>query len=345
MKAVYKGRFRQFSLVTNYESHPGGRIWILSNPSTVQLTVLCKGTQFIHCSLLHIATQNRVLVTFIYALNRAIERIELWKTLQDLSVGKTLPWMCLGDFNVSLNSDERVGCVPHERGMQDFRDCLHYCGLSDHPYTGGLFTWHNKQMASPRISDHAPILLTIPSEGHLIKPFKYLNCWALSDGFQNLVSQYWTHGNLGGKIFSLFSKLRNMRKHFKQLDSTEFSGLTQRVTEAKSKLMDCQVALQLSPLSKPLLLQEKLPLDSYTKLKSAEIRVLFQRAKVQHLQQSDANTKYFYASIAVRNSRNTIGAITDAQGKHCLGQKEVAHAFLNYYKDLLGSTETRAAIP
>ncbi|KAK9698111.1 hypothetical protein RND81_08G083400 [Saponaria officinalis] len=147
--AVKRRLFQNYSLVTNLDSHPCGRLWVLWDPSTVNLRVLRMGAQYIHCLLLHISTQRTILVTFVYALNRAIERLELWDQLRSLSTG-SLPWVCLGDFNVSLTSDERVGCVVHEREMQEFRDCLRDCSLVDHPYTGGVFTWHNKQENCPK---------------------------------------------------------------------------------------------------------------------------------------------------------------------------------------------------
>ncbi|XP_074265385.1 uncharacterized protein LOC141587816 [Silene latifolia] len=134
-KAIYKSVFGNFLLETNYAEHAGGRLWVLWNPTTVDVQVLDRGVQFIHYSLLHHATQRRILVTFVYALNRAIERLSLWNSLNNISTGQ-LPWICLGDFNVSLEADEKIGCQVHDKEMQEFRDCLAACHLSDHPYTG-----------------------------------------------------------------------------------------------------------------------------------------------------------------------------------------------------------------
>ncbi|KAK9665946.1 hypothetical protein RND81_14G148100 [Saponaria officinalis] len=136
VNVVKRRFFQKYNLVTNLDFHSGGRLWVLWDSATVTLRVLNTGAQFLHCSLLHIATQRLVLVTFVYALNRATERLELWDQLRTIS-GGSLPWVCLGDFNVSLTSDERVGCVVHEHEMQDFRECLHDCSLEDHPHTGG----------------------------------------------------------------------------------------------------------------------------------------------------------------------------------------------------------------
>ncbi|KAK9676260.1 hypothetical protein RND81_11G064900 [Saponaria officinalis] len=110
----------------------------------------------------------------------------------------------------------------------------------------------------------------------------------------------------GSHIFALFSKLRSLRGVLKTIHATEFGGIVKRVADAKARLSECQTLLLSSPAHQQLLAQEKSLLHSYRSLKRAEMRMLAQRAKVQHLLQSDANTKYFYASIAARRCRNTI---------------------------------------
>ncbi|KAK9740314.1 hypothetical protein RND81_03G025700 [Saponaria officinalis] len=260
--AVKRKCFSRFSLVTNLDSHHGGRIWVLWDPAVITLRVMHQGSQFLHCSLLHLSSQRSLLVTFVYALNRAPERLELWDRLRSFSTSSN-PWICLGDFNVSLTSDERVGCVVHEREMLEFRECLRDCALEDHPFTGGIFTWHNKQESFPKwakldrllanrqwfldvpstvaflppgISDHTHILLTVVSSVALHKPYRYLNCWSMSPGFCERVSSDWLAPVFGGRIYSLFSKLRRLRRTLKTIHTSEFMGLSSRVAEAKARL-------------------------------------------------------------------------------------------------------------
>ncbi|KAK9666724.1 hypothetical protein RND81_14G206500 [Saponaria officinalis] len=336
MEPVKRKLFQSYSLVTNLASHPGGRLWVLWNPATVTLRVLHTGAQFLHCSLLHNTTQRSVLVTFVYAFNRASERLDLWDQLRAFS-SVILPWICL-----------------------------------DHPYTGGIFTWHNKQDSCPKwakhdrllanqswflhvpstvafipagVSDHASILLTVASPAVLHRPFRYLNCWSLSTGFSEIVRSAWQVPVHGGHIFSLFSKLRNLRWSLKSIHVAEFRGLTKRVADAKVRLSECQSLLYDYPVNQLLLAQEKALMQTYKALKNAEMRMLAQKAKVQHLQLSDANTKYFYASIAARKTRNTIGAIDDMHGQLCHGHDKVTSAFMEFYTNLLGSTEEVVSPP
>ncbi|XP_074278128.1 uncharacterized protein LOC141601728 [Silene latifolia] len=237
--------------------HHGGRLWVLWNPVTVQVQGLFKGAQFIQCSILHHASQLNIVATFIYAFNRAAERMELWNSLKSLSAGITLPWVCVGDFNVSLTADERVGCIVHDKEMKEFRDCLADCDLSDHPYTGG-----------------------------------------------------------GGALF-----LAQQAREIPQMGKIgSFAGLLSTLTTGPSLLGSISLLLSTGIL-------------------------LSLKAKVQHLKLSDTNTRYFFASIAVRKSRSTIGFIHDAQGRVCKGHAEVTQAFLGYYQTLLGSGEDIQPLP
>ncbi|KAK9750773.1 hypothetical protein RND81_02G221000 [Saponaria officinalis] len=328
-KGVFRKSIGAYSLVTNYDFHPGGRLWVLWNPTAMHLRVLDGGAQFLHCSLLHRSSHRSFLVTFVYTYNRAPERLDLWDKLWGFSV--------------------------------------------DHPYTRGVFTWHNKQEAAPKwakldrllvnqswflqmptttvtflpfgISDHAPVILTTALSVNCHRPFRYLDCWVLLSDFVGCVSSGWLSSSFGGSIYALFAKLRRLRAVLKSIHCTEFSDLRNRVAMVKLRLNDCQLRLQASPTSQLFLVEEKQLLGYYARLKTAEMRVLAQRAKVQHLKLSDGNTKYFYASITARKFRNTIGPIEDARGQLCTGHEAVSRAFLCYYQTLLGSSEPVTSLP
>ncbi|XP_074305940.1 uncharacterized protein LOC141641166 [Silene latifolia] len=337
-KAIYKSVFSNYLLETNYAEHAGGRLWVLWNPITVDVQVLDRGDQFIHCSLLHHATQRKIVVTFVYALNRAVERLGLWNRLKHISNGQ-LPWLCLGDFNVSLEADEKIGCqVASPKLAKLDRLLVNPIWFSHVPASTVVFL-------PAGASDHAPIVLTIPGQRTPPRSFKYLNCWALSPDFGSIIAAQWSPGIHGTKTFALFSTLRRLRDSLKKLNHSDFAGITKRVTEAKASFTQCQFLLQSSPLNQLLLAKEKEIASKYIRLKKAKMHFLAQKAKVQHLQLSDTNTRYFYATISARQRRNTIGAIADVIGRLCHGHDQVAEAFVGYYKMLLGSEEQVQSLP
>ncbi|KAK9668501.1 hypothetical protein RND81_13G064900 [Saponaria officinalis] len=261
-----------------------------------------------------------------YALNRASKRLVLWDQLRTLSAG-SLPWICLGDFNVSHFS--RTGFLS-QMGKIDrlLVNRLWFLSVSS-----------TVVFLPSGVSDHSPILPTIASSVVLRRPFRYLNCWSLSPAFTEKVLSNWQVPVHGGRIFSLFTKLRSLRGALKSIHVNEFLGIANRVADAKARLSDCQSLLQASAVNQTLLAEEKVLLLSYKRLRNAELRVLAQKAKIQHFQLSDANTRYFYASIAARKARNNIGAIEDMHGQACYGHDKVSLTFLEFDKNLLGATE------
>ncbi|XP_074301487.1 uncharacterized protein LOC141632882 [Silene latifolia] len=278
--AVHRKKFRNYSLLNNYGSHTGGRIWLLWNPGTVHIQKLEEGAQ-------------------------SGDREALWNRLRCFSQGHQIPWTCMGDFNVSLTAKERLGCLLHVREMAEFRACLSDYDIADHPYTGVFLP--------AGVSDHSSLLQNVNPPGFTTaRPFRYVNCWSLSQAFQECVQHIWQLPSRG-KTYNLFHKLKLLKRELRGLLIYEFSGLSQRVEEAKSQLLTCQLQMHNAPLNTLLLAQEKDCLRKYTILKPAEIKVLAHKAKLQHLQLSDLNSKYFYAHIKARRIRNTIGIIEDAQ--------------------------------
>ncbi|XP_074303190.1 uncharacterized protein LOC141637600 [Silene latifolia] len=122
--------FGNYNCEDNYGAHYNGRIWILWNPMTVLVNVFATSPQLIHISLLHLVTNKVLHITFVYAFNVAADKRDLWATLGHLSVSTTGPWVCMGDFNMVLGSDERNGSSHQNYAeMKEFSDCLDACGL------------------------------------------------------------------------------------------------------------------------------------------------------------------------------------------------------------------------
>lgn len=60
--------------------------------------------------------------------------------------------MCIGDFIEIIKVEERSGgAIWPERQMQEFRDCLDYCGLKDFGFSGLPFTWCNGRFNGPLV--------------------------------------------------------------------------------------------------------------------------------------------------------------------------------------------------
>ncbi|KAH0748449.1 hypothetical protein KY290_027681 [Solanum tuberosum] len=65
------------------------------------------------------------LVTIVYVSCNAINREELWNSIQQISSHFSLPWLVGGDFNVILSLEEKLGGLPvYYQETEDFANCI-----------------------------------------------------------------------------------------------------------------------------------------------------------------------------------------------------------------------------
>ncbi|XP_075636954.1 uncharacterized protein LOC142609252 [Castanea sativa] len=69
-----------------------------------------------------------------------------WALLKHICLQMDLPWFCIGEFNVIVKSEEKMGGASRpERQMVAFREALDSCGVRDLGFVGSPFTWCNNQ--------------------------------------------------------------------------------------------------------------------------------------------------------------------------------------------------------
>ncbi|KAM3307536.1 hypothetical protein P3S67_009279 [Capsicum chacoense] len=73
-------------------------------------------------------------VTFVYAFNLREERVELWDYLRKMHQICSKAWMVLGDFNVVLHKEDRMGGNAVTLAeVHDFQCCVEDCLLEETP--------------------------------------------------------------------------------------------------------------------------------------------------------------------------------------------------------------------
>ncbi|KAK9682101.1 hypothetical protein RND81_10G050400 [Saponaria officinalis] len=133
-----------WKLVSNYQCHDNGRIWVAWRSSRVHLEVIGVYDQLLWC----LVKNNGVVfyLAVIYGLNSREGRLRLWGLLDSLIGCSSVPCLLMGDFNVTLFDEDKVSSHDVDRAnVKDFRSCCAYTGLVDLPHTGLTFTWCNKQ--------------------------------------------------------------------------------------------------------------------------------------------------------------------------------------------------------
>jgi len=81
-------------------------------------------------------------LTWLYGHPKEELKLETWRLMRHLHARPCLPWVCLGDFNELLASDEKNGGNSRLMApMVEFRNTPLHCGLVDMGFSGYPFTW------------------------------------------------------------------------------------------------------------------------------------------------------------------------------------------------------------
>lgn len=367
--------FGDWNIVSNYEFSRLGRIWVTWNKQT-KVQVVYKSGQLITCSIILHGETEEFWCSFIYALNTADERRELWSDLQqqhDLASFRGKPWILFGDFNETLDPEEHshFDVTPMvTSGMREFQDVVQYCSLSDMRVHGPLFTWGNKQennlickkldrvlqnidwsqmfpqsyyvMESGGCSDHLRGKIFLSSEIQKPKsPFKFTNVIASQPEFLSLVADYWTGSPaLFHSTFSLFrfsKKLKHLKPILRDLSRTKLSDISRRSADAYGELC----AKQLSSFSNPLpheVAAEAIAFERWERVANLEENFLKQRSKLHWLHVGDKNNKIFYNAIKERTTYNAIHEVTDPNGFCLRNMEDIKIEGVRFFSDLLSHT-------
>lgn len=355
----------------NYDHCGDGRIWIFWNENQVDLEIVSSSSQFAHC-LIHLKSSRKILfVTFVYGYNLGVQRRPLWNDLISISDSISGPWLCLGDFNTILYSSERISAAnPNLQDIREFVNCLHLSGLSDIQFQGPNFTWTNRQDLGERVwskldrilsncdflaqfpsaaaqftdnytSDHCQATVILFQQvAQRQKPFRFLNSWCLDSYFMQMVSDVWRTDIFGCRMFILIYKLKLLKVKLKHWHKRNFSFLDSRINSIENQLVSISIDTQNLNAPPGVFSQEKDLLQKLKHLKQAKYFDLQQRCKLDYIRCNDDNNKYFYAKLVEKRAANAIHSITDCEGVYHDKPEAVATAFVRFYQNLLGTSQT-----
>ena len=166
-------------------------------------------------------------------------RHESWSKLRQLNSRFNLPWLCAGDFNEILRSNEKHGGSSRSQSqMQLFRDVVDECSFLDLGFVGPQFTWSKHfaaghsvwerldrglanyewltRFAGARVhhlhsnsSDHRPILI-VPAGLEVDrkkKLFRFEEMWLSDKGCAETVESVWRSQNFDHSNFRVMAKI------------------------------------------------------------------------------------------------------------------------------------------
>ena len=251
------------------------------------------------------------------------EREEAWNMLRMLHSKPYLPWVCMGDFNEILLSEEKHGgrARPHSQ-MQAFRDVLDTCGFLDLGFTGPEFTWNGNRhgyviwerwdrgvanydwMARFLTviirhlhcvaSNHRPILLVFDPNGEATrwkhKPFRFEEMWLAEKECGATVKRAWEIQPSGNHMYRVVTKIKKCKKLLKSWSKEHFGSIKNQLRLKKELLWKAEEDSAKGG-NHEVVVQLHRELNV---LLDKENRMWSQRSRAQWLACGDRNTKFFH---------------------------------------------------
>uniref|UniRef100_A0A1S4AT00 Uncharacterized protein n=1 Tax=Nicotiana tabacum TaxID=4097 RepID=A0A1S4AT00_TOBAC len=135
----------------------------------------------------------------------------------------------------------------------------------------------------------------------------------------------------------VWERLKRVKHKLKQLNSTHYSGVHEKIKNNRQQLWSVQEELRIRGISEKLKKKEKSIREQLEKWILIEESITKQKSRNQWLQLGDANTAYFFASVKNRLSQNKIKNLIDNNGVLLQSKKAIQEEIIGFYKRLLGS--------
>ncbi|XP_075088499.1 uncharacterized protein LOC142170480 [Nicotiana tabacum] len=246
--------------LTNYTEAINRRIWILWDAKSYEVQYIAKAAQLIHCQVTGKLNDMVCMLIVVYGFNTVDQRKTLWSQLEQMAPKIKMSWLICGYFNVVLTTQDRQGNLVTIAELKDFSKYYNNLLLTKIPWKGDYYTWTNNQRGDdiawsrldraiandewmmqyghlnvtygePFISDHNHMLIPLRVPRSNIKvPFRFFNIWADHEQFNQIIAQGWAGTMAVGKMRNVCFKLKQLKPVFKQLNSTEFKGVSEKIT-------------------------------------------------------------------------------------------------------------------
>ncbi|KAJ8432338.1 hypothetical protein Cgig2_020687 [Carnegiea gigantea] len=289
-----------------------GRIILSWHPRRYQFNMILKIDQLIHGEAIHLLTNMKFYITFVYGRNLEDQRIPLWGDLMSLAQSLEDPWYMLGDFNSVLKLGERIGGVEVTDGeTSDFAACIKQCGLQEFNYKRAFFTWTNKTVWS-RI-DRA-----LHNELYLGALFFSVTC-----GQRTRDSRTWL--NIAWHSIKVA-----------QLNRNKYANIYAQWAKVRNDILHAQALLQQDPFNTELLQWEANSREHYIAINHSTFLLIKQQSKEEWISFRDKCSRIFIARIKQRKALTSIFHIRDQNDQRVEGFVAVSEVMTTYYKRLLG---------
>ncbi|GJT68149.1 RNA-directed DNA polymerase, eukaryota, reverse transcriptase zinc-binding domain protein [Tanacetum coccineum] len=368
IKKTCENVFGNWEYVTNGEdNNKGCRIMFGWNVYMIQSWLISQSRQYMFLMMETIDKKSKFFCTMIYASNSGIERRKLWRDLEiQQIITNGVPWVILGDFNVTLKVSEHSngGAYPTS-DMNDFQECINKIEVVDLHSEGFHYTW-TKSLKNPKcrtlkkldrilvnevfvdkyqqayglflpymISDHSPIIVKMPNGIQKRKSsFRFSNFITEKKDFLTTVRSVWDKSFEGHTMYRVIQKMKALKSKLKQM-SWKDGNVFERVEKLKSEVKKWQNEIDKFPHDESIKEKSCSVLKEYQEAIKEEYSLLCQKAKVEWLRDGDRNTTYFHKTIKERVHRGRIMTIRNEEGIR-FEREDVATQIVKHFEEFLG---------
>ncbi|KAL9690346.1 hypothetical protein QQ045_010744 [Rhodiola kirilowii] len=298
-------------------------------------------------------------LTVFYGSPRVRDRIRSWSLLRKLSRGEDKAWAVMGDFNEVMFRCEVVGKRERQGWqMNNFRNCLHDCGLADLGAEGDRFTYSNRRRGENEVkacldrvvvnqawrslfpnavvrhsvantSDHKPIVLYTSERVKTCKEkvVRFEPMWLRHKDFKNRVQEYWKE--LEG-VNDMAEKLRRCMQRLNRWNWSVFGNVRKRIDSLKERLQ----CVRNMPRTHDRVEEEAQLSNGIDEWLEREELLWRQRSRSEWLIGGDRNTPYFHAKASQRKKRSYIKELRNSAGELCSDSSDISDIITNYFLNL-----------
>ncbi|KAL0421009.1 UNVERIFIED_CONTAM: hypothetical protein Slati_3123800 [Sesamum latifolium] len=264
----------------------------------------------------------------------------MWSLLRRLTDFSSRSWLCVGDFNDILSTEEKIGAPPPGQ-IEEFHSCLSNCQLMDFGCSGGKFTWCNQHETPNTVPVQLDGACATMSWRAMFPHTRVTTKAARGSDHNPLIINLDVEAIQAERVLQ---RLHSVREGLIGWDRTGFGHVRRHVKDLEDKL----TSLDSDPIrADDNLLRSGLHRDLEETLSREEI-MWKQQGKAQWLQEGDRNTPFFNARASARKRKNSITRLWDNMGEWCSSKAGIQHIISNYFLNLFRSSnpleETMTAV-
>ncbi|XP_049389010.1 uncharacterized protein LOC125853369 [Solanum stenotomum] len=267
-------------------------------------------------------------VTTVYARCSALEKLELWESLEDIAGSMQKPWLVGGDFNTIRNDSEKLGGLPvtHMKTI-DFNQCISSCALNELSFKGNSYTWWNGRVETECISERLD---------RVFGNEEFMSLLPNSE-VQHLIRQRSDHaplheGEITGNPFTVVhSKMKRVKMELAKWSKKTFGNVFQQIATLEDVIKTKEIQLEMAPTKSNRVELHKAEAD-IKRYKHIEEEYWKQKAEMQWFKDGDRNTKFFHAYVKGRRRNLQINAILTREGDIITTTQNIREEAVNVYK-------------